>query len=158
MIGQPVSADERSRAASVDNFFRSIFPRKLADRLKWFESEFSLPKDRMLRLGGMSAADARLHAPEDWSVLCPQFTTECATALDLLLWYLESFRYEWGEAAAYLRTGAARLGSGHLTPPGISEDDAALARIYAGAPAALADLTAYLTRSVAQPVAARSAP
>lgn len=92
----------KAELSSLDRFDEE-YPEELSDRLQWLEDQLHVSRGRILRLMGLSNAEAASVAKLPWSKITQKYNLQADEAEHLLTDYLSYFGYETERAADFVR-------------------------------------------------------
>jgi hypothetical protein len=97
--------------ANADRF-DAEYPEVLADRLAWLESRLHVPRSRILRLMGLSSAEASSLDRRAWPDIVQAHETQANRTEHLLTHYLSYFDHDPEKAADFARDFSRKIDQG----------------------------------------------
>jgi hypothetical protein len=103
-----MSTSHRSSSERFDN----EYPSGLPARLQWLENRLAIDRSRILRLMGLSDAEAAAVRHRPWSAITLEYEAQADRAEHLLTHYLAYFDYDALRARAFPREFATKVEEG----------------------------------------------
>ena len=101
-----------SELSSIDQFDKE-YPSGLPARLQWLESRLQTGRGRMLRLMGLSNAEAASAGKRSWSEIAREYEFQAERAEHLLTHYLSYFDYDIERARGFAKRFLTKFEAGN---------------------------------------------